>query len=434
MSENSILQIQHDYRERSKSPWSVLDSCIDRVESASLGLNAVSQTCFDTARESAERSSLRWQDGEHFGSLDGIPAIIANNMGVINTPLLAGISARSNIHAASDCAAVAKMKAAGAPVIATANIDEAGFACNGQSPHTNDVFNPAFPKLGLGGASSGIAAAVSADMAVLGMGIDTMGDVRVPAALTGLVGFKPGKSLISADGCVPVSFTFDTPALIAKSVSDAFQGLAGLLGVPLDINRLPDSVKGLRLGVPWATIEQHTTPDVLAGFHRAISHLIQGGAKIVDIAFESDLLGPLSDDMRQVCCTEAGEYYGHLILGDDCPLSAGIADSLRQGMAMTDNERLLLVGRITSASDQITERLMHLDAIITPALPSLPICGRDASPHLARYMTLASVTGTPSITVPLGDLSPENAVQITADSLQERKVIGIAKWLSQNSL
>src|SRR5438105_1986179 len=122
--------------------------------------------------------------------------------------------------AAIDAPVVRRLRAAGAVIVAKTNMTEFAFSILGINPHYGTPGNPADRTRVPGGSTSGGAVAVADGMCEIAIGSDTGGSVRIPAALCGLVGWKPSKQRVPTDGAFPLSFTLDSIGPMAKSVTD----------------------------------------------------------------------------------------------------------------------------------------------------------------------------------------------------------------------
>lgn len=187
--------------------------------------------------------------------------------------------------AAEDAPAVARLRAAGFVVIGRTNMTEFAYSGLGLNPHFGTPLNPHDRQTGLipGGSSSGAAVSVTDGMAAAALGSDTGGSVRIPAALTGLCGFKPTAARIPTNGVIPLSATLDSVGPIAPTVRccailDTI--LAGGGG------QTPEkaALRGISLGVPRNSVLDGLDRHVSRSFERALSSLSSRGVSIVEIA------------------------------------------------------------------------------------------------------------------------------------------------------
>ncbi len=168
-----------------------------------------------TARNAADAADARAQAGIALGPLDGAIVSVKDLFDVAGEPTRAGSTVLADAPpAAADAPVVRRLRAAGAVVIAKTNMSEFAFTGLGINPHYGTPGNPADRARIPGGSSSGAAVAAADGMCEIAIGSDTGGSVRVPAALCGIVGFKPSKQRIPTEGAFPLSYTLelDRPA------------------------------------------------------------------------------------------------------------------------------------------------------------------------------------------------------------------------------
>lgn len=156
------------------------------------------------------------------GSRDRVfPVAVKDNISVQSWPHRAGSAARDQVVATTTAPAIRKLEAAGAVVIGLTNMDEFAFGGSTDNVVHGATKNPVDYERGVGGSSGGSAAAVAAGIVPVAIGTDTGGSVRLPAAMTGTVGFRPSTGLIDLEGVVPLARSFDTIGPIANNVHDA---------------------------------------------------------------------------------------------------------------------------------------------------------------------------------------------------------------------
>lgn len=186
--------------------------------------------------------------------------------------------------AAADCPAVARLKAAGGAVLGRTNMVEFAFSGVGCNPHHGTPVNPCDAQVARipGGSSSGAAVSVASGAAFIGLGSDTGGSLRIPAALCGIVGFKPTARTVPTDGAVPLSTTLDTVGALTRSVRDAITAHEILSATKVHIQ--PVDLRQLKLAVAHTTMLDNLEPAVAQAFERSLQVLRAAGAQIDDIA------------------------------------------------------------------------------------------------------------------------------------------------------
>lgn len=195
------------------------------------------------------------------GPLAGVRLAVKDNIAVQGLPYTAGLPLFQDRLGPADAAAVRTLQAAGAVVCGVARTDAGGFGVA-----TPRVRNPAYPRHIAGGSSGGPAAAVAAGLADLGLGTDTGGSARIPAACCGLYGFKPSHGAISTDGVWPLAPELDTVGLMARDLDLIRRAYAALAGRDADRGRAP---RELVIGVDAGRLA-HTDRTVAAAFLRTV--------------------------------------------------------------------------------------------------------------------------------------------------------------------
>ena len=239
--------------------------------------------------------------GTFIGPLHGIPVIVKDNLDAVGMPMTSGFQGWKKYYPPTDAPVVAKIKAAGGIIVAKASLSE--FA-KGGGDNINSVLpgfarNPYNTVYATGGSSGGTGAALAANFAVVGIGTDTGGSVRMPAAHNALVGLRPTVGLVSRRGVVPLDGVRDTAGPMARSVTDMTILLDVIVGPdPEDAatarsaDHIPpsyrpflnkDGLKTVRLGVLRQVFTpQVTDPRIIANFERTIAELKAAGAEVVD--------------------------------------------------------------------------------------------------------------------------------------------------------
>src|SRR3984885_1131734 len=195
----SAVELRRMIGAKEVSPVELLDACIERIEAINPAVNAVTATCYEQAREAAKAAERQVLNGEPLGLLHGLP------LGVKDLEDTAGLlttygspMSRGNVPS-RDVAMVARLRAAGAILVAKTNVPELGAGANTRNPVWGATGNPFNPELNAGGSSGGAAAALACDMLPVCTGSDTGGSLRIPASKCGVVGFRPSPGLGGSD-------------------------------------------------------------------------------------------------------------------------------------------------------------------------------------------------------------------------------------------
>jgi amidase len=212
------------------SPVELLDACIARIEAVNPAVNALTATCFDTARDAAKAAEQAVMKGAPLGLLHGLP------LGVKDLEDTAGLlttygspMSRGNVPK-HDALLVERLRAAGAVLVAKTNVPELGAGANTRNPVWGATGNPFDPALNAGGSSGGSAAALACDMLPVCTGSDTGGSLRIPASKCGVVGMRPSPGLVPNSrrllGWTPISVV----GPMGRDVADTALQLAATAG------------------------------------------------------------------------------------------------------------------------------------------------------------------------------------------------------------
>jgi len=181
-------------------------------------INAVIDVYNDIAIPEMADSDMRAEDGQPLSAIDGMPIGVKANVAVAGKYWHAGIKAYASRKADDDALVVERLKAAGALLVGTLNMEEGALGAQTDNPWFGKTINPLKDGYTPGGSSGGSSAAVAAGFVEAALGTDTMGSVRIPSAYCGLWGFKPSHSGAMLQGVVPLSTTLDTVGVHAASL------------------------------------------------------------------------------------------------------------------------------------------------------------------------------------------------------------------------
>jgi aspartyl-tRNA(Asn)/glutamyl-tRNA(Gln) amidotransferase subunit A len=255
------------------------------AEPAGEGARIFTQVYERAALEEARAADTRRRNGSRRSGIDGCVVAVKDLFDVRGQVTWAGSRALQNTAAAgTDAAAVARLRDGGGIIIGKTNMTEFAYSGVGLNPHFGTPANPYgrsdAPRIP-GGSSSGAAVAVSDGMADIGLGTDTGGSVRIPAALCGLVGWKPTARRIGLEGVWPLAHTFDSVGVIARRVQICIAADEVLTTEKLAADSAPPN--RLRLGRLRGYVESELDVPVARAYERAIDRLEQAGAQLIDL-------------------------------------------------------------------------------------------------------------------------------------------------------
>lgn len=376
----------------------LVEEALVAVEKFDPELNAVTHLMADQARADARRLDREAAAGEWRGPLHGVPITVKDIIDVQGAPTRAGSAAYDDLPAC-EAAAVARVRAAGAIVVAKVTTHE--FALGVTSPQSR---NPHDPTRIPGGSSGGSAVAVSTGMGLASIGTDTRASIRVPAALSGVVGFKATFGAVPTAGVVPLSWTMDHVAPMATTVEDAallLDVLRASTGIPLAAWAGAD-VAGLRIGVPESAFAG-TEVAVDRAVRRALGCFERLGCEVTPSG------RPRADELESanaagliVSRCEAAAF--HRALGADRSLYwEEVADQLDAA------DGILAVDYIDAQRlrAELAESLLAVfDGVDLLAMPTAPIVAPPVD-DFARHLLLLSrnaipwsLVGFPAVSVP----------------------------------
>ena len=261
------------------SAQSLVDALLDRCTRAA-SLNAFISLDPDAVRAAAQSADQQRQRGERLGPLHGVPIALKDNFDTADFTTTAGTPALAAHRPTRNAAVVQRLLDAGALILGKANMQELAFGPTSNNAAFGPVRNPYDRSRIPGGSSGGTAALVAARLAPAGLGTDTGGSVRVPASLSGVVGFRPTTLRWPQDGIVPISHTRDTAAPIARCVADCALLDGIVTGGPTSL--APINLEGLRLGVPRGHFWDDLDAEVEAILADALARLAAAGVVLVE--------------------------------------------------------------------------------------------------------------------------------------------------------
>lgn len=329
--------------------------------------------------------------------------------------------AREAVVPRRDAAAVAALRAGGAVIVGTTNMAEAAVGAVTVNPTFGAVSSPAYEGFHAGGSSGGAAAAVSTGMGFGALGTDTIGSIRIPAAMCGVVGLKPSHRTVSTEGLLSLSPLLDTIGPLAPTVSDVALMLNCLAGGSQRVQSLP-----VRVPHSVRVVSPHGEDPAVT---EAASALDSAGADVDrSAAIQADL-----HKVRMACLLEATSFtYGSLRDLVEDPL-APMGEALRK---VLQRGAMLPSWRLQDAHDQFRSIRRELDALarddavlLMPVSSNLPgRVGEDEPPDAADITALASAGGHPAVVVPIAGPGPLS-VQIVAARGADRLALDAARFI-----
>jgi aspartyl-tRNA(Asn)/glutamyl-tRNA(Gln) amidotransferase subunit A len=354
-----------------KSSRERLAAALARIDDAKgEGARACLTVYRDQAQAAADAADARARHGVSLGPLDGAIVSIKDLFDVAGEVTRAGskLLADEGKPATVDAPVVRRLRAAGAVIVAKTNMSEFAFTGVGANPHFGTPGNPADRARAPGGSSSGAAVAVADGMCEIGIGSDTGGSVRIPAALCGIVGFKPSRQRVPTDGAFPLSYSLDSIGPMARSVADCANADAVMAGEPASaLESL--SIAGLRVGVAQGAPVENLDDTVGKRFPEALDRLEKAGARMSHERLS------LVDDMTRVLSRTsllvAEVYSVHrerlARRGDD--VDPIVRARIEKGRDISSADYIDLVRARAALIRAWDARLAGLDVLVMPTCP-----------------------------------------------------------------
>jgi aspartyl-tRNA(Asn)/glutamyl-tRNA(Gln) amidotransferase subunit A len=410
-----------------------LDEALARVGSSDLQGQVVFTRLYrDAARAAATESDRRHEAGRGLGPFDGRIVSIKDLFDVAGEQTRAGsVSLGAVPAAAADAPAVARLKQAGAVILGKTHMTEFAFSAVGTNPHDGNPGNPSDRSRIPGGSSSGAVISVVDGMSEIAIGSDTGGSLRIPAALSGAVGFKPTAGRVPTTGAFSLSSTLDVIGPIARTVDDCALADAVLAG------GAPESIAAaapgsFRIVVPRGRLFDGVEPEVAAGFDQALQRLAAEDGSLdneLDRIAAIDAVGVFTAIELAATLKELGvDSFDAVDPKTRARIEAGY------GKAAPDYVRMVrLRNRLVR---DIQERM---DDNLVFALPTVPIRApliadvqADADFHringlILRNPRVANLIDCPSISLPVATSGLPVGLMLIGRRSSDRRFLAIAK-------
>jgi len=283
----TVAQLGADLAAGRTSSRELTEQALSRIaDPAGEGARAFLKVYGESARADADYSDRLRKAGVRRSAVDGLPVSLKDLFDVAGDVTRAGSKIfEGNSPAKTDAPVVARLRAAGAVFLGRTNMVEFAFSGVGLNPHYGTPKNPWDRKTGRvpGGSTSGGAVAQADGMCVMALGSDTRGSIRQPAALCGVVGFKPTARRVPREGAFPLSYTLDSIGPLANSVA-CCAAVDAILAAE-ENPALPEvGIKGLRLLLPRSSALEDLDAEVEKAFFDSIERLSRAGAAVSEVA------------------------------------------------------------------------------------------------------------------------------------------------------
>jgi len=366
------MQLAEELATGRRSARQLTEECLDRIaDPDGQGAATYIKVLALPARAEAEAIDRLRAAGVSVSPLAGIPVSVKDLFDIAGHVTTAGTRVlRSRPPASADARVVSRLRAAGLIVIGRTNMTELAYSGLGLNPHYGTPLNPFDRATGRipGGSSSGAAVSVADGMAHGALGTDTGGSCRIPAALCGVVGFKPTAERVPRAGVVMLSSTLDSVGPLARTVSCCALLDAVLSGDEL---RVPDpcSLRALRLLLPESYVLEDLEPVVAQSFERALETLSAAGAHIARAPLRELLRLPQIHTKGGFSAAESYAEYRHILDAHADAIDPHVAVRILKGREQTAADYLDLQRARSEMQRSVRKVMAGFDAVVMPTAP-----------------------------------------------------------------
>jgi len=322
----------------------------------------------EAARAAADGSDARARAGISLGPLDGRIVSIKDLFDIAGEPTRAGSKILADAPPAkADAPVVHRLRAAGAVIVAKTNTAEFAFSIMGLNPHYGTPGNPADRTRVPGGSSCGAAVAVADGMCEIGIGSDTGGSCRAPAAFCGTVGYKPSKYRVPTEGVFPLSYTLDSIGPLAKTVAEC-AAVDAVIASEEPWSLDPAPLAGLRLAIPQGNPLADLDATVSGRFSEATAALRRAGARVSDDNIPLVDRARVDTRMAKIYTMESYAIHRQNLLARPADFDPYFRTMIEDGGKFTAADYIATIRERAALVRAMDARLRDLDALVLPTV------------------------------------------------------------------
>ncbi|TPK75637.1 amidase [Mesorhizobium sp. B2-4-15] len=392
----------------------------------------------EPARAAADASDARSRAGVTLGPLDGTVVSIKDLFDVAGEATTAGsLMLRTATPAVRDAAIVSRLRQAGAVIIGKTNMTEFAFTAIGDNMHYGTPGNAVDASRIPGGSSSGAGVSVGEGMSDISIGSDTGGSIRIPAALNGVVGFKPTARRVPLAGAFPLSSTLDSIGPLARTVAQCAAADAVMAGeMPSELAGI--ALAGLRVGIPRGVLFGDTQGEVAAAFERCLGKIERAGARIADLSID-DMIADLRAATKRgsIAAMEGAEVHSDwLATGASMAVDPHVSGPLSRAAMLPTPVYIRALRRRGALAAAMDERLTPVDVLALPTTPvtapTIVSMAEDAELRdrveglLLRNTQVANQFDLCAISLPMPDMALPGGLMLVARNGHDRHLLRIA--------
>jgi len=436
------------------SPVELVRTYLDRIERTNRELNAFISVARDDALKKAKKAENDIRNGNYRGPLHGIPYACKDLFLTRNLKTTAGSRVLADWVPDHDAAAIERIDLAGGILLGKTNLHEFAYGATGENAHYGTAVNPDDTTRLAGGSSSGSAAALAAGLSAFTLGTDTGGSTRAPAALCGVVGFKPTYGRVSTYATIPYCWSLDHVGIFSRTAEDAaiiLQVLAGHdprdpssanVSVPSYAQMLSKNLRGCRIGIPRQFFFERLDSEIEAAARRAMRLCEAKGATLTEVDI------PPMEKSRTVSLViqlpEVLSYHSRYLPQKKHLYGPDLLAGMALGQCLLAEHYVRAKRMVEWYRRQIAQTFQEIDILLTPACPiTAPKVGaafvtdqigKEAVGNaITRFTSFFNMTGHPAIAIPCG--KHQNGlpmgIQLVARHFKEDVLLGAAHVLER---
>jgi aspartyl-tRNA(Asn)/glutamyl-tRNA(Gln) amidotransferase subunit A len=382
MGQLSITELSRRLAAGTLSSGQLVEEALAAIQNpAGEGARSFIRVHAESARATAARLDAERKAGRPAASpLSGIPISLKDLFDEAGVTTLGGSTVLAGQPpAARDALVVERLRRAGAIIIGRTNTVEFAYTGLGINPHygtPKNVYDRATGRIP-GGSTSGGAISVADGMAAGAIGTDTGGSLRIPAALNGLVGFKPTQRRIPLDGVLPLSTSFDSAGPMGWTVEDCALLDAVLAAELSRLRVLP--LRGLRFAVPKTFFQDDLSPRVAAAFASALAKLSAAGATVTELPMTEFAKAPTINPRGMITAAEAFTWHRDFIKTGGARYDPRVLARIKTGETITAPDYLQLQALRRQFIRSVNTAAAGYDAMLMPTTP-------DIAPPIAEVL------------------------------------------------
>ncbi len=365
----SIAEQAKAIEENQLSPLILVENYIQNINKHNSSEKIYSEVFYDTAIKEAKQSEDRQKKGLRKSFLDGIPINWKDLFDIKGKACEGGSQLLAGRIALENAIIVENAQKAGLINLGKTHLSELAFSGLGVNPKTATPPNSSKSALAPGGSSSGAAVATALNLCSGGIGSDTGGSIRIPAAWNNLVGFKPTHNMLSLDGALKLCPSFDTAGPITQTVQDSWYLFQVLKGErPHDLEKSGITEKKFIVDISFLT--KDLSPEIEASFNETVKDIRKRGATIYEIKFDEIIKAvSLASTLFPY---EAYSSWKKIIEEDPKKMYPPILTRFRGGIGISQEMYYKAWRELLKLRKSFLKKIEGIDSILCPTCPTLP--------------------------------------------------------------